>query len=157
MSYIIAEVSNINMYKSYQSENVRREPVLTSVFCYIPPKTNQNDKILLDEDEFSDQTALEMICPSCNTNTIVTITDQAGNSDKFCKRCNCVYSEENDIIRHRQRLLPPQENEVAASTTPTVSADDVAIRHPPTLKDGAAQLAKRGTIKFTYYYDSSEH
>jgi hypothetical protein len=34
---------------------------------------------------------------------------------------------------------------------------DVEIRHPPTLKDGAAELAKRGTIKFTYYYDSSEH
>lgn len=64
---------------------------------------------------------------------------------------------DDDTVRHKQRLLPPEESEPAASTTPTIGADDVAIRHPPTLKDGAAQLAKRGTIRFTYYYDSSEH
>jgi hypothetical protein len=117
---------------------------------------DHNKKVVIDEDEFSDSPPVELICPTCNTNTIVTIADRAGNSDKFCKRCSCVYNEEDNIIRHKQRLLPPLEPEPAASTTPTIGADDVAIRHPPTLKDGAAQLAKRGTIRFTYYYDSSQ-
>ena len=122
-----------------------------------PLPVDQNKKVVLDENEFSDSEPVELICPTCNTNTIVTITDQAGNSDKFCKRCSCVYSEEKDIIRHRQRLMPPVEPEPAATSIQYDFTKDVEIRHQPTLKDGAAQLAKRGTIKFTYYYDSSEH
>lgn len=120
-----------------------------------PLDSGQNRKILIDEEEFSDSEPVELICPSCNTNTIVTITDQAGNSDKFCKRCSCVYSEENDIIRHRQRLLPPDEPEPAASTTPTIGADAVAIRHPKELRGGIAELQKRG-LKITYFEDSSQ-
>lgn len=122
-----------------------------------PLKTEQNHKIVIDEDEYTDSRPVELICPTCHTNSVVNISDGAGNTDKFCKRCSCVISDENDIIRHRQRLLPPEEPEPAVSTTPTIGADDIAIRHPPTLKGGAAQLAKRGTIKFTYYYDSSEN
>ena len=120
-----------------------------------PLDSGQNRKILIDEEEFSDSEPVELICPSCNTNTIVTITDQAGNSDKFCKRCSCVYSEENDIIRHRQRLLLPDEPEPAASTTPTIGADAVAIRHPKELRGGIAELQKRG-LKITYFEDSSQ-
>ena len=122
-----------------------------------PLPADQNKKVLIDEQEFSDSEPVELICPSCNTNTIVTITDQAGNSDKFCKRCSCVYNEEDDIIRHRQRLLPPEKTEPVATSIQYDFNKDVEIRHQPTLKDGAAQLAKRGTIRFTYYYDSSEH
>lgn len=114
-------------------------------------------EVLIYEQEFSDQSHVELLCNTCHTYTLVTITDQSGNSDLFCKRCSTVYSQDDDTIRHRQRLLPPDEPEPAASTTPTIGEDAVAIRHPPTLKGGAAELAKRGTRKFTYYCDSGEH
>lgn len=124
----------------------------------IPPlKTNQNDKILINEDEYSDNSRVELLCNQCHTNTLVTLSDGSGNSDLFCKRCSAVYSQDDDTIRHKQRLSVPLETDPAVSTTPGIDYDSIAIRHPPTLKDGAAQLAKRGTIKFTYYYDSSEH
>ena len=50
-------------------------------------------------------------------------------------------------------MLPPQENEVAASTTPTIGADDVAIRHEKELVWGAKEISRKGTIKFTHYQE----
>ena len=115
-----------------------------------PLPADQNKKVLIDEQEFSYQSHIELICNTCHTNTLVTITDGVDNSDLFCKRCSTVYSMEDDTVRHRQRLLPPDEPEPAASTTPTIGADDVAIRHPPEIKGGLKALQQRG-LKITHY------
>lgn len=116
---------------------------------------DKNDKILIGE-ELTGPEQVEYVCNQCHCGPLVTINDKTGNSDLFCRRCGITYALEDDTVRHKSRLSVPLD-EPALSTTPTIGADAVEIRHPPTLKDGAAQLAKRGTIRFTYYYDSSEH
>ena len=49
-----------------------------------------------------------------------------------------------NTIRHKQRLSVPLETEPAATTTPGIGADAVAIRHPKELRGGIAELQKRG-------------
>lgn len=121
-----------------------------------PLKSDQNKKVVIDEDEYTDSGPVELICPTCHTtNTIVTLTDQAGNSDKFCKRCSIIYNEENDIIRHRQRLLPPDEPEPTATSIQYDFTKDVEIWHPKELRGGIAELQKR-RLKITYFEDSSQ-
>ena len=110
----------------------------------------QNDKVLINEQEFSDSERIEYICNTCHTNTLVTITDQAGNSDLFCKRCGVTYNQEDDTVRHKSRLSVPLETEPAISTTPTIGADSVAIRHEPEIKGGLKALKDKG-LKITHY------
>jgi hypothetical protein len=43
------------------------------------------------------------------------------------------------------------DEETLVATTPGINYKDVAIRHEPELSGGFAQLAKKGTIKFTSY------
>lgn len=80
----------------------------------------------------------------------MNISDGAGNTDRFCKRCSCVISDENDIIRHRQRLLPPDEPEPAVATVNIDFTKDVEIRHPKELRGGIAELQKRVIILYRY-------
>jgi hypothetical protein len=61
-------------------------------------------------------------------------------------------AEEN--LRKESKISVPDRNvEPAVATTPGQDYINkkVEIRHEPELKDGAAQLAKKGTIKFTSY------
>lgn len=104
-----------------------------------PLDSGQNRKVLIDEDEYTDNSHIELLCPTCHTNSIITLSDGAGNSDKFCKRCSCVYNEEDDIIRHRQRLLPPDEPEPAATSIQYDFTKDVEVRHPKELRGGIAE------------------
>ena len=115
-----------------------------------PLDAGENRNILIDEQEFSDSERIEYICNTCHTNTLVTITDQAGNSDLFCKRCGVTYNKEDDTVRQKSRLSVPLETEPAISTTPTIGADSVAIRHEPELKGSFKALRDRG-LKITHY------
>lgn len=115
-----------------------------------PLKTNQNDKILLDEQEYSDQSRIEYICNTCHTGPLATINDKTGNSDLFCRRCGITYDLEDDTVRHKSRLSVPLETEPAVATTPTVGGDAVAIHHEPELKGSFKALRDRG-IKITHY------
>jgi hypothetical protein len=115
-----------------------------------PLKTNQNDKVLINEQEFSDSERIEYICSLCNCGPLVTITDKTGNTDRFCRNCSAVYSMEDDTVRHKSRLSVPQETEPALSTTPTIGADAVAIHHEPELRGAFKALRDRG-IKITHY------
>jgi hypothetical protein len=105
---------------------------------------------VIDEDEYSDSDRIEYLCNNCHTNTLVTIADKTGNNDLFCKRCGVTYNKEDDTVRHKSRLSVPLETDPALSTTPTIGADAVAIRHEKELLWGASELSKRGTIKFTH-------
>ena len=74
----------------------------------------------------------------------------------FCKRCGVTYNKEDDTVRHKSRLSVPLETETSVATTQTIGEDAVAIRHERELKDGALALSKKGTIRFTHYYNSSQ-
>jgi hypothetical protein len=82
-----------------------------------PLKTNQNGKILIDEQEYSDQTRIELICNYCHTGPLVTIADKTGNSDLFCRWCAATFSTKDDTVRDKHRLSVPQETEPAVATT----------------------------------------
>jgi hypothetical protein len=55
-------------------------------------------------------------------------------------------------IRQKQRLSVPEETEPAVASIQ--NTPDVSIRHEPELRGGFAQLAKKGTIRFTSYEES---
>jgi hypothetical protein len=103
-----------------------------------PLGTGGNDKILIDEQEYSDQSPIEYICNTCHTGPLVTITDKTGNSDLFCRRCGITYDLEDDTVRHKSRLSVPLETEPAVATTPGQEYlnKSVEIHHEPELKGG---------------------
>jgi hypothetical protein len=54
------------------------------------------------------------------------------------------------MISHKQKLsIPYQDNEPAVASIGIMP--DVSIRHEPELRGGFAQLARKGTIRFTDY------
>ena len=112
-----------------------------------PLNPTNDDKILLDEQEYSDQSRIEYMCNTCHTGPLVYKT---GNSYLFCRRCGITYDLEDDTVRHKSRLSVPLETEPAISTTPTIGADSVAIRHEPELKGSFKALRDRG-LKITHY------
>lgn len=115
-----------------------------------PIPAGHNKKVVIDEDEFSDSERVEYVCNFCHTGPLVTINDKAGNSDLFCRRCSAVFDPQDNTIRHKQRLSVPLEIEPAATSTPGIGVDAVAIRHPKELRGGIAELQKRG-LKITYF------
>jgi hypothetical protein len=60
---------------------------------------------------------------------------------------------DDDSVRHKQKLLVPQETE--PDITSVGAVPDVSIRHEPELRGGFAALVKRGTIRFTSYHESN--
>ena len=59
------------------------------------------------------------------------------------------FSLDDDTVRHKQRISVPLETEPAVSTTPGIP--DISLHKEPELRGGFAQLAKKGTIRFTSY------
>jgi hypothetical protein len=117
-----------------------------------PLGAGQNDRILINAEQYSDSTRIELICNYCHTSTLVTITDKAGNSDLFCRQCAAVYNQNDDTVRRKQRLSVPLETEPAVATTPGQEYlnKSVEIHHEPELKGAFKALRDRG-IKITYY------
>lgn len=115
-----------------------------------PLSDKQNDKILIDEQEFSDSGRIEYICSSCNCGPLVTITDKAGNSDLFCRRCGITYDTNDNTVRHKQRLSVPLETEPAVSIVNVDLTKDVEINHTPEIKGGLKSLQQKG-LKITHY------
>jgi hypothetical protein len=70
----------------------------------------------------------------------------------FCNRCQ-ITREPRDT--RKKSKLGIQKQEVDPAIPSVDNMPDVSIRHEPTLRSGFAQLAKKGTIRFTSY-DTTE-
>jgi hypothetical protein len=65
------------------------------------------------------------------------------------------FDSDDEQLSHKQQLsIPAQDVEPAVTSIGTIP--DVRIHHEPQLKGGFAALAKKGTIRFTSYQDSSQ-
>jgi hypothetical protein len=64
--------------------------------------------------------------------------------------CSVEFDPESENLRKESKIVVPDRNQEAAITS-IDTAPDVPIRHEPQLKGGFAQLAKKGTIRFTSY------
>jgi hypothetical protein len=120
-----------------------------------PHKTGKEDKVVIDAEQYTGPEVVEYICSHCNCNTLVKLSDAAGNNQElFCTRCSSMFSLDDDTVRHKQRISVPLETEPAISTTPGIP--DISIRKEPELRGGFAQLAKKGTIRFTDYHTTEK-
>ena len=62
------------------------------------------------------------------------------------------FDPEYDNLRHESKItVPNKDTEPAVTSIQTNFADDITIRKTPEMRGGFAQLAKKGTIKFTSY------
>jgi ssDNA-binding Zn-finger/Zn-ribbon topoisomerase 1 len=114
------------------------------------PKKEKFEGITISEQDTGEDEGIDYICPSCHQN-LVKISDRQGNNEEwFCRNCSIPYLDSKEI-RYRHRLNVPQETESAVSIVDIDYGQEVKIRHEPELKGGFAQLAKKGTIRFTSY------
>ena len=104
-------------------------------------------------DEHTTLERVEFVCSWCNR-SLVRLTDKNNQSESwFCRNCSIKFDADDEKISHKQKLsIPYNENEPAVASIGAVP--DVSIHHEPTLKGGFAQLAKKGTIRFTSYQES---
>jgi|SRR5215216_4097631 ribosomal protein L37AE/L43A len=109
------------------------------------------DKIIIDDEVVGKKKKIVgYLCPSCNIKMI-----KLSEEEWFCNRCQ--HSEYIENVAQNTEALPkPQTMDTAelhAFTTPgPVNPFD---KKPVELKGGALALSKKGTIRFTSYYDSS--
>jgi hypothetical protein len=115
-----------------------------------PQKTDKFTGITIG-DEYNGPEKVELICNECSR-TLVKLSDGNGNHDLFCTNCSIAYDTEDESVRHKQKLSVPQETE--PDITSVGAVPDLSIRHEPELRGGFAQLAKKGTIRFTSYHES---
>jgi hypothetical protein len=120
-----------------------------------PPKSSKFDGILIG-DEHKEPNKVELMCSWCNR-SLVKLTDKNNQSESwFCRNCSIEFNSDDEQVSHKQKLSIPyqEDSELAVASIETIP--DVSIRHEPTLKGGFAALAKKGTIRFTSYSDSSQ-
>ena len=89
-------------------------------------------------------------------NYSVALSDKNNQSESwFCRFCSIEFDPDDEKISHKQKLsIPYQDNEPCVSTTPGIP--DISLHKEPTLKGGFAQLAKKGTIRFTDYHTTEK-
>jgi hypothetical protein len=82
---------------------------------------------------------------------LIRLTDSSLQNTAFwCRTCSVEFYPENENIRRESKLSVPDRNiEPAVATTPRIP--DVSIRKELELSGGFAQLAEKGTTKFTSY------
>ena len=117
-----------------------------------PGKSSKFEGVVIGDDH-REQEKTEFICSWCNR-SLVRLSDKNNQSESwFCRNCSIEFDADDEKISHKQKLsIPYNESEPAVASIGAVP--DVSIHHEPTLKGGFAQLAKKGTIRFTSYQES---
>src|SRR5688572_7319391 len=113
------------------------------------------DKVIIGDEWTGEDNPPSYVCNYCNR-TLNRLIDSGGqNLSYYCNSCSIEYNPDNDNVRRESKLgVPNRDIEPAVATTPGIQ--DISIKHEPKLKGGFAQLAKKGTIRFTSYSDSSQ-
>jgi hypothetical protein len=110
-------------------------------------------KVIIDVGVYDEDRIIEYICPWCN----FVLCVRKSRKEVNCPNCTINLDLTSGVAQETKTLIDPNRSsatdEVHAFTTPPpINPWD---KKPPTLKDGALALSKKGTIRFTSYYDSS--
>ena len=109
-----------------------------------------SDKVVISSEYYTGEDRPSYICSYCNQ-TLIRLTDAGMNNTAFwCSHCSIEFDSETENIRKESKIVVPDRN-IEPAITSVGNVLDVSIRHEPSLKDGFAQLAKKGTIRFTSY------
>jgi hypothetical protein len=108
-------------------------------------------------DEHIGSDRVELVCSWCNR-SLVRLSDKNNQSESwFCRNCSIEFNPDDEHVSHKQKLsIPHQEIEPAVTSIQTNQSKSVEIRHTPELRGAFAAMAKKGTIRFTSYQDSSQ-
>src|SRR5918995_513649 len=119
-----------------------------------PGKSGKFDGVVIGDDH-REQEKTEFLCSWCNR-SLVRLSDKNNQSESwFCRACSIEFDPDDENISHKQKLsIPYQDNEPCVSTTPGIP--DISIRLEPELRGAFAQLAKKGTIRFTDYHTTEK-
>jgi hypothetical protein len=132
---------------------------MKSINKITPPKSNKFDKFdgILIGDEHIESEKVELVCSWCNQ-SLVRLSDKNSQSESwFCRNCSIEFNPDDDKVSHKQKLsIPAQDIEPAVTSIQTDQSKSVEIRHEPELRGAFAAMAKKGTIRFTSYQDSSQ-
>jgi hypothetical protein len=120
--------------------------------------TSADDKIVVSS-EYYENSKPSYICSICNT-TLSRLSIAGGNnSTHWCRHCSIEWDPATENLRKESKLSTPDRNQetlVAQTPGQDYLNKKVEIRHEPELRGGFAALAKKGTIKFTSYQDSTQ-
>jgi uncharacterized Zn ribbon protein len=92
------------------------------------------------------------ICSFCNQ-SLIRLTDAGMNTQTYwCRHCSIEWDPEEENLRKESKIVVPDRNQEAAITSiQTDLTKEIEINHTPELRGGFAQIAKKGTIRFTSY------
>ena len=130
---------------------MKRRGATKSRINYAKPN---DDKVVISSEYYQNDKP-SYLCSLCNC-TLSKLQDAGQNNTMyFCTRCSVEWDPESENLRKESKITVPDRNiEPAVSTTPGIP--DISIRHEPELRGGFAQLAKKGTIRFTDYHTTEK-
>src|SRR5215203_274879 len=117
-------------------------------------KPKKEDKIVIGN-EWNQEDNPSLICSWCQCG-LIRLVDRSGlNPSYYCNRCSISYDPDQTEIRKKSKL-GTQREEIEPAVTSIGFTPDVALRKPVELRGGFAQLAKKGTIRFTSYHTTEK-
>jgi DNA-directed RNA polymerase subunit RPC12/RpoP len=110
-----------------------------------------DDKVVISSKYYENERP-SYICSFCNQ-TLIRLTDAGQNNISYwCRHCSVEFDPESENLRKESKLVVPDRNiEPAATSIQNNMANEVEIRYTPEMRGGFAQLARKGTIRFTSY------
>jgi hypothetical protein len=109
----------------------------------------KDDKVVISSEYYTNDRP-SYICSFC-IQTLIRLTDAGlNNVTWWCRNCSVEFDPEVENLRKDSKIIVPDRNiEPAAASIDVIP--EVSIRHEPELRGSFAQLAKKGTIRFTSY------
>jgi hypothetical protein len=120
-------------------------------------KPKKEDKTIIGDEWNGGDSPPEYSCSWCNR-TLSKLIDSGGqNPCYYCNYCQISFEPSETQIRKKPKLGTQREEvEPAVASIQTDQSKSVEIRHEPELRGAFAAMAKKGTIRFTSYQDSSQ-
>jgi hypothetical protein len=115
-------------------------------------KSNKDKTII--GDEWNQENKPDYICSWCQR-TLSKLIDRG--PCYYCNYCQISFEPSETHVRKKSKLGTQREEvEPAVASIQTDQSKSVEIRHEPELRGAFAAMAKKGTIRFTSYQDSSQ-
>jgi transcription elongation factor Elf1 len=114
-------------------------------------KPKKEDKTIIG-DEWNEEDHPTFSCSWCNRDLIRLSNRNNQSESLFCRNCQIPFEPSETQLRKKSKLGTQREEvEPAVTSIQTDPSKEIEIRHEPDLRGGFAQLAKKGTIRFTSY------
>ena len=119
------------------------------------PFKPKDEKSVISSEQYTGEDRPSYLCSWCNQ-TLVRLTDAGHNNTTFfCRSCQIEFNPESENLRKESKVTVPDRNiEPAIATTPGIP--DISVRHEPPLRDGFAELQKKGLRIKDYHTTEKE-